>query len=93
MQKTPTSNILTSKLIIDEHGIYELEDKKIAVNLLNEKESDIDKKSSIMEQDKKEFKSGTGTKKKEVDFEVYLLTLVLLIILIEIFYIKQRGDL
>ncbi len=91
--KTPSSTIKTSKLLLDEAGIYELNTKKIAVNLLNEKESDISKTTNILEQDKKEFESETELKTKKIDLDYYLIILAILLIFVEIIYIKLRGDL
>ena len=90
--KTPSASIETSKLLLDEHGIYELVSRKIAVNLLNEKESDISQASEDIEQDKS-FTQGGEVKKKKIEVEVILTSLVLVLLFIEIFYLKQRGDL
>jgi hypothetical protein len=90
--RTPSSSIKTTKLLLDEHGLYEFNSKKVAVNMLDEKESDISKETDIIEQDKKEFKTSTELKKKKIDLDYYLIILVLSIIFLEIFYIKRRGD-
>ncbi|MFH2028266.1 MAG: hypothetical protein ABIJ08_03970, partial [Nanoarchaeota archaeon] len=89
---TPTTTLSTSKLILDENGIYGFDNKKVAANLLNEDESDLTKESDMVEQDAS-FSLGTEIKKKKVDLEIYLLILVLIIAFIEIYYVKQRGDL
>ncbi|MFH1642228.1 MAG: BatA and WFA domain-containing protein [Nanoarchaeota archaeon] len=90
--KTPTTNMATSQLILDEHGIYEFNSKKVAVNLLNEKESDVNKKSDIVIEDSS-FEESTEQKKKKIELEIYLLILIILLLLTELFYIKGRGDL
>jgi len=91
--RTPTSTIRTSKLTLNENGIYQLTNKHLAVNLLNEKESDISKTTNILEQDKKEFQTETELKTKKIDIDYYLIILAFLLIFIEIIYIKKRGDL
>ncbi len=89
--KTPSGTLRTSKLIMDEAGIYEFNGKKIAVNLLDEKESDLtslslEKKSSedvSLEKERKEHNFGIAS---------FLLLIVFLILCAETFYIKMRGD-
>ena len=48
---SPSSSITTSRVIFDEVGIYEFNNKKFAVNLLDESESDVTKKSVLDDQD------------------------------------------
>lgn len=90
--KIPSGRIIkASRLLLDEAGVYELGNKKIAVNLIDEKESDItsDEKISIAEG---ETDSGMIREKVKVDLEIPLLILVFLILCFEIIYIKVRGD-
>jgi len=91
--RTPSSTIRTSRLLLDENGLYQLTNKKLAANLLNEKESDISKTTDILEQDKQEFQTSTELKTKKIDLDYYLIILAFIIIFIEIIYIKKRGDL
>lgn len=91
--KVPSGSFLTaSKLLLDDAGVYELENKKIAVNLIDEKESDIatDEYKSIAEG---ETESEMIKEKTRMDLEIPLLVLVFLILCFEIIYIKVRGDL
>lgn len=90
--KTPTTNMLTSKLILDEHGVYEFDEKRVAVNLLNEDESDVAKESETLKEDTA-FDSGREMKRKKIELEIYLIALVLILLFVEVIYIKQRGDL
>ncbi len=91
--KVPSGGYLTaSRVLLDDAGIYELENKKIAVNLIDETESDItvDEHRSIAEG---ETESGMLKEKTKVNFEIYLLIFVFLLLCIEIVYVKVRGDL
>lgn len=91
--KVPSgSSVRASKLLLDEAGIYELRNKKIAVNLIDEKESDItsDEKISIEEG---ETESEMIKDKIRVELEMPLLILVFLVLCFEIVYLKVRGDL
>jgi hypothetical protein len=91
--KTPSSSLTTSKVIFDEAGIYEFNDKKFAANLLDETESDV-AKGSVLEEE-----SGSLEVLKEQSLERNLsispliLILVFMLLAFEVFYIKRRGDL
>ncbi len=91
--KTPSGYLTTSKLILDEAGIYEMKDRKIAVNLLNEKESDIAVEPVVLKQDKEEFSSGKIKELKNFYFELPLAIIVFFVLCFELLYIKIRGDL
>ena len=91
--RTPSSSLTTSKLLMDEAGIYEFDGKKFAVNLLDEKESSISLPSKI--DNKKGREELLERKSKEHDFnlEIPILLLVFLFMMAEFIYIKRRGDL
>jgi len=91
--KMPSGSYLTaSRLLLDEAGVYETANKKIAVNLLSEKESDITtrEQESITEG---EAESEMLKDKTKIALEVPLLIFAALILFFEIIYIKVRGDL
>ena len=77
----------------NEIGIRKSGNKKIAVNLLNEKESDVVKNDKI-----KSFINDVNQGKKQsfilkdVDLIYFLIPFVIFLILFEIFFIKYRGD-
>ena len=91
--KTPSSTLTTSKLLMDEAGIYEFDSKKFAVNLLDEKESDVNLPSKIQEQEEREKLLERESKEHDFNLEFTILVLVFLFMLTEFFYIKRRGDL
>lgn len=91
--KTPTQTIKATKAILDEQGIYEFSGRKIAVNLLNEKESAVSgdtKLTSISEKEALLSESG----QKQHDFSlVFLLSVIGLILVFgELMFVKFRGD-
>jgi hypothetical protein len=91
--KSPSAMITTNKLLLDEAGIYEFNNKKVAVNLADEKESDISRENIELEENLEKF---SDEKVKDVDsfeLEVPLLIAALVILFIEFLYIKRRGDL
>jgi hypothetical protein len=91
--KTPSSSLITSKVIFDEAGIYEFNNKKFAANLLDEAESDVTKSSALEGKGKSaEVLKEQGTE-RNFSLSILLLLLVFLLMCFEVFYIKRRGDL
>ncbi|MBW2975570.1 BatA and WFA domain-containing protein [Candidatus Woesearchaeota archaeon] len=91
--KTPSATITTNKILLDEAGIYELDGKKTAVNLANEKESDINRDNIELKSVLEEFSAERVKDADNFELEVPLLMAALIILLIEFLYIKRRGDL
>ncbi len=81
---------IDEKPSIDKAGIYD-NGNKIAVNLLNEYESDIAKET--IDFDEQGFVSGISEEKVVVNLDIYLIIFAIIIMFFEIFYIKIRGDL
>ena len=90
--KTPSSSLTTSKLLMDDIGVYEFDNKKIAVNLLDEKESDISLPSKVEKQKEREKLLQRESKEHDFNLELTILALVFLFMLTEFIYIKMRGD-
>ncbi len=90
--KTPSSSLVTSKLLMDEAGIYEFDNKKFAVNLLDEKESDISLPSKVEAQKEREKLLQRESKEHDFNLELVILGLVFLFMMAEFIYIKMRGD-
>ena len=91
--KTPSSSLKTSKLLMDEVGIYEFNGKKYAVNLLDEKESDISLPSKVESKKEREELIEGQSREHVFNLEFLILILVFLFMLAEFLYIKRRGDL
>ncbi len=91
--KTPTSSLKTSKVIFDEAGIYELNGRKYAANLLDEAESDVVKGSLLNEESESAETLKEEGRETDLSLSPLLLVLSLLLLCFEIFYIKRRGDL
>jgi len=88
---TPSGRIKTQYLVFDEAGIYEVEAKKIAVNMLSEEESNVNKQNVLTEG--QDIGSEKVKQQEKVDFEVPFIIIVLLIVFAEIVLLKIRGDL
>jgi len=90
--KTPTRTIRRAALVLDEAGVYALEDRILAVNLVDEAESNInlDKKVGTKSTD---YELKPVKEKREFHWEIWLLALAVFLLLFEVFFIKYRGDL
>jgi len=74
-------------------GIYDIKTKKIAVNLLDEKESDVSKEKTSEEQARISSKQKEFREQKARQFDIELLALGMLLLFAELLFIKFRGDL
>jgi len=90
--KTPSGSLSTEKLIVDEVGLYLIDGNTYASNLLEEKESRINKDEKTSAKSYGDYKFKKVTQKRDVSLENYLLLFVLAIIIIELIYTKFRGD-
>ncbi len=90
--KTPTGPLTTSRLLLDNVGFYEINGVLYAVNLLNEKESDINKENMIEAQKSESFKPQVVKEKKEVELEPFIVLFAFIVILLELFYMKYIGE-
>jgi len=90
--KTPSSSLTASKLLMDEVGIYEFDSRKFAVNLLDEKESDISLPSRVETIKEREKLLERESREHDFNLEFAILAIVFLLMLTEFFYIKRRGD-
>jgi len=80
-----------SALLLEYTGVYELEDRNIAVNLLNELESDLNRRASFGAKSI-EYELRPVKEDRRFDFEYHLVVLGALLLILELFYIKLRGD-
>lgn len=90
--QTPSINLKQTAIILEEVGIYKLPDKTIAVNLLNDKESDINSKTSFGTKSP-QFELQPVKEERTHSLEFNLLALALALLIFEILFIKWRGDL
>ena len=90
---TPSASFTTSRVLMDEAGVYEFNNKKYAANLIDEKESDIALPSKVESRQARENLLGRESKEQDFNLEFLILLLVFLLMLAEFIYIKRRGDL
>lgn len=94
----PSSTIETSDLYLGDAGFYEIGDKTIAANLLDEKESDItvrkidNTKSDNTDSDNTGSEKTFGTKIEKIHLVVLFSILAIILMALELYYLKHRGD-
>jgi hypothetical protein len=88
---TPTKKLKTSSLEFNEVGPHIVRGKKVYVNLLNAKESDVNFVASSESAEGYEGISGTENVKKRLI--TYFIYAIIAILFLELMYIKVRGDL
>ncbi len=93
--KTPTDTITTDLLLLDEVGIYELPDKDTAVNLYDERESNLAGGgiSEMPQAAGKEISYNVQTIRKPKNLDVYLIMAGMFLVVLELVYLRWRGEL
>ena len=91
--KTPSNKIIKNSYILDEVGVYSSSERKLVVNLLSDKESNIGQVEKL--HSSYEFKSVDKEIKTadKADTLLFFIILSLLFVFGEMLYIKVRGDL
>ena len=95
--RTPSKTLTANRLLFDEVGIYEISDKKIAVNLYDDRESDTTVDASelisraVAEDETRLVRADTYTAKN--DITNYLIGVLFLLLLLEILIVRGRGEL
>jgi len=90
--KTPTSNITTETVLFDEVGFYTMPQGEVAVNLYSKDESDIAKTMNLtIAETRIRYAPGITETAKELD--KYLIAAGILFILLELYYLRWRGEL
>ena len=92
--KTPSESITTDMVLLDEVGVYNLPDKDVAVNLYDEKESNLEGGGIITQPtESKEISYTTQTIRAPKNLDVYLIIIAILLVIMELYYLHWRGEL
>ncbi|MCX6708784.1 MAG: hypothetical protein NTW67_04030, partial [Candidatus Woesearchaeota archaeon] len=89
--KTPSKTVKRAALVLDEVGVYELDDRVIAVNLVDELESNINLEKPVGTMST-EYELKPVKEKREFSWDIWLLAIALFFVVFEIFFIRYRGD-
>ncbi len=87
---TPTETIHTKALVLADVGLYSIDGKKIAANLLSEKESDLNAERTVL--DTRLSEDLLKNKQTPYSLLTVLLVCALLILVLEIFVSAVWGD-
>ncbi len=85
--------IANESILLDKSGVFDFGKNKIAVNLLNEEESNINIITNVGEVNKIDSKLESIKTNVDYKLEFYLILIALLLIAFEFYYIKRRGEL
>lgn len=92
--KTPTDRVTTELLLLDEVGIYELPDKEVAVNLYDERESNLEGAGiSVTPPEVGREIPGVQTIRKPKHLDIYLIMAGMFFVFLELYYLRWRGEL
>jgi len=90
--KTPTTWVKQNVVLFEEVGVYEYGGRKVASSMLDGDESNIEPREITGVQTRKvELKP--VTEQREFNWGIPLLVLVMFLLMIELIYVKSRGDL
>lgn len=92
--KTPGDTVTTELLLLDEVGVYQLPAKEVAVNLYDEKESNLAGGGiSKAPAEKTEVSYTPQFIRAPRYFDIYLIIAALFLVIIELYYLHWRGEL
>jgi hypothetical protein len=84
-------------LLLDEVGVYELPGKSLAVNMFDERESNLIGSSLADEESNasatKELAYRPETIRKARDIDIYFIMGAMFFVLLELYYLRWRGEL
>jgi hypothetical protein len=89
--KTPTRTVKMAALVLDESGVYELEDRIIAVNLVDEVESNVNLEEPVGTKST-DYELKPVKETREFSWTIWLLIIGLVFVMFEVFFVKYRGD-
>jgi hypothetical protein len=92
--KTPGENITTDLVLLDEVGVYGLPDKEVAVNLFDEKESNLAGGGiTAQPSEMKEISYSTQIVRAPKNLDIYLIIIAIILVTMELYYMRWRGEL
>jgi hypothetical protein len=95
--KTPGDKVTTDTLLFDEVGIYEVPGKPVAVNLFDERESNLESgglaamTSNVSAAKEPVYSVETVRKPKNLD--IYFIMGAMFLVFLELYYLRWRGEL
>lgn len=93
---TPADKVTTNTLLLDEVGIYEVPGKSVAVNLFDERESNLEGSVMIAEASNVSASNTVykpETIRKPMNLDLYFIMAAMLLVFLELYYLRWRGEL
>ncbi len=90
--KTPSGTVETTQIVLDQVGIYEIDGRQYAVNLLSEPESNVAQDTEVQAKVSKAYRAKSVEREKDVSLELYAVIGAFALVLLELAYVKFRGD-
>ncbi|MFQ5621318.1 MAG: hypothetical protein ACE5FT_05745, partial [Candidatus Nanoarchaeia archaeon] len=90
--KTPAGTIKQNAMLFEFAGLYEFNDKTMAANLLNPDESQINPSDEAHEVTKRNVELQSVKETREFSWEIPFALVAMALMLLELVYIKWRGD-
>lgn len=91
--KTPDDTVTTDLLYLDEVGIYSLPGKEIAVNLFDERESNLEGQEMEVSNGGEEVQYNIEVRRAPKYLDIYLIITGMFFIFFELYYLRWRGEL
>ncbi|CAG1007465.1 MAG: VWA domain-containing protein [Candidatus Methanoperedens sp.] len=94
---TPTDKVTTDTLLLDEVGVYDVPGKSVAVNLYDERESNLaggglaDEAANVSTSQQLVYSPETIRKQKNLD--IYFIMAAMFLVFLELYYLRWRGEL
>ncbi len=90
---TPQGSLTTNRVLHDHNGYYTYDGRTVAVNLLSEDESDVSTDAAAFTQEANLVETEKTQTPVKQHFDTILALTAAALILLELLYIKRRGDL
>jgi hypothetical protein len=92
--KSPSESVTTDLLLLDEVGVYKLPEKDVAVNLYDEKESNLAGAGiTTQPSEQKQISYSTQIVRAPENLDIYLIIIAILLVILELYYLHWRGEL
>jgi hypothetical protein len=94
---TPSDKVTTDTLLLDEVGVYDVPGKSIAVNLFDERESNLEggslnaEATNVTALNKPVY--SPETIRKPMDLDMYFIIGAMFLVFLELYYLHWRGEL
>ncbi|MCX9087830.1 MAG: VWA domain-containing protein [Candidatus Methanoperedens sp.] len=94
---TPADKVTTDTLLLDEVGIYDVPGKNVAVNLYDERESNLVSSGLAAEESNvstsQQVVYSPETIRKQKNLDIYFIMAAMFLVFLELYYLRWRGEL